>query len=254
MEKRLTISLIRGLSRESGHWGEFLDFLKEEMPGVEIRLLDLPGSGVHNGKRSPLSIGRIVDFLRIEKNLNPNDLNIVVASSLGGMVAVEWVSRYPKDFDAIVTMNSSFKKICESSERIKSSIRPELFKAMFYRKLHNREKAILNINSNKIDHGDTILNTWVDIQKKRRMTRWNILSQAYAGIRYTPKREALRIPLLILGSKMDKMVCAECIEKSHKIFGGQLVWHETAGHCIPLDAPEWVSQEIHKWLQRINLV
>jgi hypothetical protein len=46
----------------------------------------------------------------------------------------------------------------------------------------------------------------------------------------------------------------ECIEKSHKVFGGQLVWHETAGHCIPLDEPQWVTQEIHKWLQRTNLV
>jgi pimeloyl-ACP methyl ester carboxylesterase len=254
MEKGLTISLIRGLSRESGHWGEFLTFLQKEMPRAELRLLDLPGSGVHNKKRSPLSVSKIVDFLRKENNLNTNDLNIVVASSLGGMVAMEWVSKYPDDFDGIVTMNSSFNEICSNSERVKSTIRPELFKAMFYTRLRNREKAILKINSNKIDHGNKVLNRWIDIQKKRRMTRWNIVSQAFAGIRYTPKQVALHIPLLMLGSKMDKMVCMECIEKSHKVFGGQLVWHETAGHCIPLDEPEWVTQEIHKWLQRTNLI
>lgn len=254
MEKGLTLSLIRGLSRESGHWGDFLTFLKTEIPGAEIRLLDLPGSGVHNKKRSPLSIPKIVDFLRKENEMDPRRLNIVIASSLGGMVAMEWVIRYPDDFEGIVTMNSSFNEICKKSERIKRSIRPEIFKAMFYRKLHFREKAILNINSNKIDQGNIILQRWIEIQKKRRMSRLNILSQAFAGISYSPKQKELRLPLLILGSKMDKMVCVECIEKSHKVFGGQLIWHETAGHCIPLDEPKWVSQEIRKWLQKNNMI
>ena len=37
--------LLRGLARESGHWGAFTAQFARAMPGCEVLALDLPGNG-----------------------------------------------------------------------------------------------------------------------------------------------------------------------------------------------------------------
>ena len=36
---------LRGLTRESGHWGTFTAQFEKAMPGCEVVALDLPGNG-----------------------------------------------------------------------------------------------------------------------------------------------------------------------------------------------------------------
>ena len=47
---------MRGLTRESGHWGRFIGLLQDRFPAARIVALDLPGNGRQNGLRSPLRI------------------------------------------------------------------------------------------------------------------------------------------------------------------------------------------------------
>jgi len=79
------------------------------------------------------------------------------------------------------------------------------------------------------------------------MRRRNILRQTIAGLRYEFTGELPNVPLLILGSKKDRLVSPTCIEKVHKRFGGQLNWHPTSGHGIPIDDPMWIINSIRKW-------
>jgi len=62
--------LLRGLSRESGHWGVFPLHLREQIrrlqPDAQMLLLDLPGNGVMHRQISPTHVHEMVDACRDE--------------------------------------------------------------------------------------------------------------------------------------------------------------------------------------------
>ncbi len=61
----VNVFLLRGLTRESGHWGQpFIDQLKQSIPNARIFLLDLPGSGQYVNDDASFSISKMVDFMR----------------------------------------------------------------------------------------------------------------------------------------------------------------------------------------------
>ena len=45
--------LLRGLSREAGHWGEFVPALRAALPDAAIHTIDLPGAGLRREGRFP---------------------------------------------------------------------------------------------------------------------------------------------------------------------------------------------------------
>ena len=50
--------LLRGLARESAHWGDFIPLLQSTFPDAQLTLLDLPGTGrFHQGSQSRLDQG-----------------------------------------------------------------------------------------------------------------------------------------------------------------------------------------------------
>ncbi len=250
MSDPINIYLLRGLTRESGHWGSFVGQLQQHIPTAKIFLLDLPGAGKHVHEKASFSIKRMVDFMRKEilhgLQNNPGR-NIICATSLGGMLASEWVIRYKKDFQGLVIINASFKTICKSSERVQPSVRWDMLKILLTNNVEKREALIIKVNSNKPSQYKSLTQEWVDIQNKRRMSRINILKQSFAGVLYGVKGKKPEVPLLIIGSKGDRMVCPECISKIHRAFGGTLVWHPDAGHGLPIDDPLWLSQNIANW-------
>lgn len=257
MEKKVntTIFLIRGLTRESGHWGEFPDSLKKINREVSIQFIDLPGSGKFVNKKSPISISKIVDFLRSEILIDKSQTNILLASSLGGIVAMNWVIRFPNDFNGIVTLSSTYKGVCKTFERMKPQMWLEIIALMFTSNLSKREQIILNFNSNNDSFKSKNLEKWVEIQKNRKMTRSNMIRQSIAGLRFNFKtKPEINVPLLIVGSKSDKLVCVKCIKKTHAFLGGDLLLHETAGHSITLDEPDWMATELMIWLKDKKII
>ena len=59
---------------------------------------------------------------------------------------------------------------------------------------------------------------------------------------------ASKVPLLVLCSDTDRLVQASCSHAIAQHYGGTLACHPTAGHDITCDAPEWVADQIVKWL------
>ncbi|MEO8807178.1 MAG: alpha/beta hydrolase, partial [Burkholderiaceae bacterium] len=51
--------LLRGLTRESRHWGEFPMLLEAQLGPVQVVTLDLPGNGQRHAQASPT---RVVDM------------------------------------------------------------------------------------------------------------------------------------------------------------------------------------------------
>ena len=96
MPKQRSWILLRGLGRETGHWHDFPEVLQKTFPGDEVLMLDLPGAGEFCDKNPPLSISGFVNFLREQLEENPPKYPIyLLAVSLGGMVALEWMRQYP---------------------------------------------------------------------------------------------------------------------------------------------------------------
>ncbi|MFZ5551884.1 MAG: alpha/beta fold hydrolase [Bacteroidota bacterium] len=251
----VNLFLLRGLTRESGHWGpQFINEIKKQIPQARIYMLDLPGSGKYVNEKASFNISDMVEFMRndvksiIEKK---NGDNIICATSLGGMLACEWVLNYKNDFQGMVIINSSFKKICKLNERVQWGVRKDMLKVMLAKTTEEREKLLVKINSNHPENYDSVACEWIDIQNERKMSKINIFKQTVAGMRYSTKGKKPEVPLLIIGSKGDRMVCTECVEKTQDAFGGTLVWHPDAGHGLPIDDPKWLSEQIADWYTTI---
>ena len=59
--------LLRGLARESRHWGEFPRLLQQALPaGDEVLALDLPGNGSRWRERTPASVEALAEAARAE--------------------------------------------------------------------------------------------------------------------------------------------------------------------------------------------
>lgn len=252
MEKEINIYLLRGLSRESEHWGDFGVFLNANFPKSSIHYIDMPGAGIYHQSKSPTNIPSIVETLR-SKELVQTTNNLLIASSLGGMVALEWISKYPNDFQFATTICSSYKGICNPLERFNLKFTFPVLTFLLSSNVRRREKIILRINSNHEAIRQDLIEKWVDIQHKRKLTKLNFMRQVLAGLRYAPVNPSISIPLLIIGSKKDELVKPNCIVKTHEQFGGTLKWHETAGHCVPIDEPKWLSDTIYEWLKTIDV-
>jgi pimeloyl-ACP methyl ester carboxylesterase len=246
----VNVFLLMGLTRESGNWGpEFTQSIKKNLPKARIYFLDLPGSGKHNSVKAG-SVQDMVEFMRkeveevIEKKNRPN---YICATSLAGMVATEWTISHKEDFQGLVIINSSFKGICKSSERASLKVKLKMMKVIFKKTNLERESIIVTINSNKPENYDSVALAWADVKNNRPMTKANMFRQTMAGMKYAPEGKP-ELPLLIIGSKKDRMVCPTCIEKTHETFGGTLIWNETSGHGLPVDEPKWLSETISTWV------
>src|SRR5262245_38107773 len=92
--------LLRGLTREARHWGRFPAILEATL-GARTACVDLPGVGTEAGKLSPISIPEIVDHVRARWSREGEEWSLL-GISLGGMIAAEWVYRFPTDFARVV--------------------------------------------------------------------------------------------------------------------------------------------------------
>ena len=89
--------LLRGLTREAAHWGDFIPLLESAFPNARLPLLDLPGTGRYYRNLTPLTVEGITERVRAEA-LRRGALErpaTVLALSLGGMVAWHWMLTYP---------------------------------------------------------------------------------------------------------------------------------------------------------------
>ncbi|MBT3647716.1 MAG: alpha/beta hydrolase [Flavobacteriales bacterium] len=248
----INIFLLRGLTRESGHWGQqFFQYVKEEFLNAKITTLDLPGAGVHFQEKAGLTVSKLMEFMKVhsqEEIEATRGQNIIMATSLGGMVATEWISKYPEDFQALIMIRASFKGICSFSERVNPKIRMELLSVPFTLKMVKKEERLLRINSNDTTGFGDNLKEWKEIQVLRPMSTANLIRQTIAGLRYAPPTHFPEIPTLVVGSFSDRLVQPGCIVKVRDHFGGDIVWNDVSGHGIPIDQPEWLVDNVKNWL------
>lgn len=249
MTKQKHFYLIRGLIREKGHWGPFLDELKVAYPDAKITAIDIPGAGEYFQNDSPLSIKEMVESMRKDylKTKSENEEAYLIAISLGGMISLEWLRHHPEDFKRAVFINTSFGGISPVFHRLRPSALLYLLKVPF---LKGREKEghILKLVSNHNDVYDTALDLWEGIQKKRPVSTKNTIRQLLAAACFSGKDFTPPLPILLLGSTTDRMVKIDCSRAIQKKWNLTLKEHPTAGHDLTVDDPAWARLAIQEFI------
>ncbi|WP_050478071.1 alpha/beta fold hydrolase [Herbaspirillum rhizosphaerae] len=240
--------LLRGLMRETRHWGEFPQMLSEHFPGAGIVMLDLPGNGSLHRQRSPSHVQEMTEACRRQlagRGVAP-PFNLL-ALSLGAMVACDWSTRYPEEIGRAVLINTSLRPFSPFYQRLRPRNYPALLKlALGNSDAAARERTILRLTSNRHTPA-SLLSEWMRYAREHPVAPENALRQLLAAMRYHAPRQAPRAPVLILSGKADRLVNTRCSAALASRWQAPLRVHDTAGHDLTLDEPAWVAQQIHAW-------
>lgn len=247
--------LLRGLTRESRHWGEFAQTLGQALPDAKVVALDLPGSGHLHHMKSPWSIEEISAQCR--KDLLAQGLRppyYLLALSLGAMVAVAWASRHPDELLGCVLINTSLRPFSPFYRRLRPANYPTLLAlSLLGPTAPAREAAILRMTSWHVRSRADVLAQWRRIARESPVSRINALRQLTAAARYRAPREKPPLPLLILASTADALVDPRCSRQLASCWKCEVLEHPSAGHDLPLDDGPWVASQVRRWLERTSL-
>ncbi|MGE3260517.1 MAG: alpha/beta fold hydrolase [Bacteriovoracia bacterium] len=238
---------LRGLVRESAHWGEFLARFAEAFPQKKIVLLDLPGSGAHFRQRSPTEMRSVVSALREDFLRERNEENYFFAVSLGAMVGVDWMQRYPGDFAGGILVNTSLRGFSPFYRRFRPGIYPACLRILTAPSRVAQERAILAMTSTRFDLHLKLAQDWAEISAARPVSRMNALRQLWAAARFLPAPARPPMKLLLLNSLGDRLCSPSCSEEIAKRWNIELKSHPSAGHDLTLDDPTWVIEKIRGW-------
>lgn len=182
------------------------------------------------------------DFLKVR---NEDEEAYLVAISLGGMIAVEWMKRFPADFKRATLINTSFGGISPVYHRLFPSALLFLLKVPVL-KGRSKESRILELVTNHKEIFNDTLDMWEVIQKERPVSLANTIKQLLAGATFTVGEFYPPIPLQILASTNDRMVSVECSRAIAKKWDLPILEHPTAGHDLSVDDPKWVAEKIRE--------
>lgn len=247
-----TFVLLRGLTREQRHWGEFPQQLLQQFPTARVITPDLPGNGSACHERSPVTIAGMVEPLRaILKPTLDQDPVIVIALSMGAMAAIEWMQRYPAEIKGAVLMSTSLKGVSPFHHRLRPANYPFLlYSLLVATDPRQRERTILKLTSNLNQNDEVLLQAWCRYVEECPVTRANAWRQLLAAARYRVPECKPEQPLLLLAGAGDRLVDPRCSIALARRWQLPLESHPQAGHDLPLDAGPWVCERIGEWLGR----
>ncbi|MDP1732910.1 MAG: alpha/beta hydrolase [Sulfuritalea sp.] len=240
---------LRGLTRESRHWGAFPEVFRKTIADAEIVTLDLPGNGGLHRMESPLRVEQMADYCHAEmlsRGLKPP--YFVLAMSLGAMVALAWAQRHAEEIAGCVLINTSLRPFSPFHQRLRPRNYPVLLKrALLGGSPGEWEAAILALTSNLAEDRASILDAWIALRRECPVSRRNALRQLWAASRYRAE-VAPRSPLLLLASAQDRLVDPRCSRQLASRWETAFGEHPAAGHDIPLDDGPWVARQVRDWL------
>lgn len=242
--------LLRGLTREAGHWGDFLPLLQQAFPNAQIHCLDLAGSGEFYQQASPKTIGQITAQVRQHAQQRGwlTAKITLLTLSLGGMVAWDWMQQYPDDINGAVLMNSSLASVNPFYQRLRWQSYKQLAHVIHQPDDYKREVAIVKLVSNLASQHEKVAAQWGEIQHLRPVSRQNALRQIIAAARYKPSLAKPLPPVLLLNGLGDRLVSPACSAAISKRWSMPLMTHPWAGHDLCIDDANWVIAQLQQWL------
>ena len=244
--------LLRGLTRETRHWGDFPARLQNA--GAPVLTLDLPGNGRLCHEPSPMRVEAMAEHARGQlQALGVAPPYRVLAMSLGAMVVVAWADAHPHEIEAGVLINTSLRPFSPFTQRLRPAHYATLLRLVFTRADARRwEEAILRMTTRHAPEGaarERLLDDWVAWRRECPVSGANTLRQLLAAARYRAPRAKPPVPLLVLTSTCDELVDTRCSERLAATWLCDIEHHPTAGHDLPLDDTPWVLAQLQRWLQ-----
>jgi pimeloyl-ACP methyl ester carboxylesterase len=240
--------LLRGLTRERRHWGDFANAFAQEAPAAQVVALDLPGNGALHGLRSPLSVEAMAEHARAqlrERGIAPPVH--VLAMSLGAMVATAWAVAAPREIAAAVLINTSLRPFSPWHHRLRPANYAALLRLLVRTNDLARERTVLTLTSRRpVDAA--LLQAWTSYRRERPVTPANALRQLWAAARYEAPQANPFARVLLLGSLGDGLVDARCTRALATRWACERREHPWAGHDLPLDDAAWVAQQVREWV------
>lgn len=236
--------LLRGLARESRHWGGFPALLAAMLPeGTRVIALDLPGNGALRHVASPSSVPAMVEAYRVQlPRLGTQGPLNILGLSLGAMVAAEWSHRYPAEVASCVMVNGSVSGLSPPWRRLRpASWLPLLATALPGRSAQHREAAILRLCSHSGDPAASSL--WAALAEQAPTQPANALRQLRAAMRYRLPPQPPASPVLLLASRLDRLVDCGCTASIAAAWKRPWIAHPGAGHELALDDPAWLARQ-----------
>lgn len=243
--------LMRGLIREQRHWSDLPTLLEQRFPGSRIVLIDLPGTGTEYQRECPPTVPEMTADIRARfEAVRGTDGApfAVVAISLGGMIALEWCARWPKDFSHAVVINTSAGDLSRVWERLDWKNYGTVLRGATTSDLAARERGIIAMTINREDFDrEALVERWAGYAKDRPVSRKTLLRQVTAAAR--SKLSPSPVPTLVLASKADRLVRVTCSERIAEKLGAPIHLHESGGHDLPFDDGPWVADKIAAFIR-----
>ncbi len=240
--------LLRGLTREQAHWGDFPRRLQSAFPEHRFHPVDLPGTGVHFRESSPDTIVGIREAVRRQVAHIPKPFSIL-ALSMGGMVALDWAQHAPEgEIQNLVLINTS-SGFSPFWQRMRPGVWPKLIRLLIRRELFERERDLLRLTSNRVPPLE-LIKQWYRIQRQRPVSVHNAGRQIAAAARFKPASKRPMPEALLLASRGDRMVHWKCSADLEQRWQWTLKLHPDAGHDLVVDDPDWIIRQLLAWLSR----
>lgn len=244
---------LRGLMRETRHWGAFPEIFRTTLPQADITLLDLPGNGLLHKERSPVRVAHMTDACRrqlLDQGIAPP--YHLFALSLGAMVAVDWAARYPQEVAGCVLLNTSLRPVSPFYQRLRPRNYPALLRlglpGLRQRDFARQERVLLQLTSQRGAGQAAVLESWTGYQREHPVSYVNAWRQLYAAMRFRAPPQAPPMPLLLLAGGADRLIDPRCSQQLARLWRAPLAVQAGAGHDLTLDAGCWVAEQVRDWL------
>ena len=240
--------LLRGLTRDSHHWGRFAREFERAI-GEPVQCLDLPGNGSRCRETSPTTIAGLLTDCRASLAARPCAYPVrLLALSLGGMIATEWMLRHPAEVASAVLIGTSMRPLARWHQRMRPRALPVVGRLLLSPHSADRsERSILRLTSRLRRRDDALLADWVGWRRQHPVSRANALRQLLAAQRYDLGAHAPAAPVLVLAGAGDDLVDPCCSRRIAEAWGCTGAIHPDAGHDLPLDDPQWTIERIVGW-------
>ncbi len=244
---------LRGLMRESRHWGDFPETFRKVTRVDNIVAPDIPGNGRLNQLQSPASIEAMVEWVRADLQrqqiMPPYSM---LALSMGAMVAVAWAEKYPEELQRIVLINTSVAGYSPFYYRLRPENYAGVLFFMLFRSAMARQQQVMRLTSRMARfsrHREAILAQWLQFAKENPVSMTNVFRQLLAAMRFRAGMRPPAMPVLLLCSQHDDLVNVQCSVTLCEKWQAEIRMHPVAGHDLPLDDGEWVAEMVKDWME-----
>jgi pimeloyl-ACP methyl ester carboxylesterase len=206
--------LLRGLSREAGHFGPFVPALAGAMPDAAVVALDLPGAGSRLRDRWPDTIADAMEMVRGKalSRVKTGAPMFLMGVSLGGMVVLEWAARHPSEVSGLVVGASSATDVAPFWMRMRPQGLAALISSALTSDPARRQARIVRAVSNRRDLWDATIRSWTQIDRERPVSVGTVRAQVASASRWRAPR-SLEVPALFLVGQGDRLVHPDCTRR-----------------------------------------